>query len=239
MRAIFTLVSTMTCAVALFVAGLSIAAYSMREYEPHHFAHLDTPDLWTSKPVVVDPAKQDYQRVEGVRAVAYVPPTDADVETASFARNEEREAQAYEVAEEGVVGRRPADPALMNAGDIDSAHVDWCLARYRSYQVEDNSYQPYGGGPRQECVSPSMQVADAQPAAGTFEADSRGQMESISAMSPAAKASEIQQTVEVGSAPIGAHEAWCHERYRSYRTEDNSYQPFDGGPRRACMSPYG
>jgi hypothetical protein len=37
----------------------------------------------------------------------------------------------------------------------------------------------------------------------------------------------------------GSHEDWCLARYRSYRIEDNSYQPFDGGPRRACQSPFG
>ncbi|WFU12726.1 BA14K family protein (plasmid) [Rhizobium sp. CB3090] len=29
---------------------------------------------------------------------------------------------------------------------------------------------------------------------------------------------------------------WCASRYRSYRREDNSYQPFEG-PRRACQPP--
>ncbi len=34
-----------------------------------------------------------------------------------------------------------------------SAHVAWCQARYRSYRVGDNSFQPYHG-PRRVCVSP-------------------------------------------------------------------------------------
>jgi hypothetical protein len=33
------------------------------------------------------------------------------------------------------------------------------------------------------------------------------------------------------------HVAWCHDRYRSYRTSDNSFQPYNG-PRRECVSPY-
>jgi hypothetical protein len=37
--------------------------------------------------------------------------------------------------------------------------------------------------------------------------------------------------------PISAQAAdWCASRYRSYRREDNTYQPFDG-PRRACQPP--
>ena len=34
-----------------------------------------------------------------------------------------------------------------------------------------------------------------------------------------------------------AHVAWCHNRWRSYRVSDNSYQPYNG-PRRICVSPY-
>jgi hypothetical protein len=34
------------------------------------------------------------------------------------------------------------------------------------------------------------------------------------------------------------HVAWCHDRYRSYRASDNTYQPYDG-PRQECFSPRG
>lgn len=34
-----------------------------------------------------------------------------------------------------------------------------------------------------------------------------------------------------------AHVRWCHNRYRSYRAWDNTYQPYNG-PRRQCWSPY-
>ncbi|MGH6760062.1 MAG: BA14K family protein [Phyllobacterium sp.] len=33
------------------------------------------------------------------------------------------------------------------------------------------------------------------------------------------------------------HVEWCSTQYRSYRTQDNSFQPYDG-PRRTCVSPY-
>jgi len=33
------------------------------------------------------------------------------------------------------------------------------------------------------------------------------------------------------------HKDWCKERYRSYRSADNSYQPLSG-PRKQCQSPY-
>ena len=34
-----------------------------------------------------------------------------------------------------------------------------------------------------------------------------------------------------------AHVSWCYNRYRSYRSWDNTFQPYHGG-RRACYSPY-
>jgi len=36
-----------------------------------------------------------------------------------------------------------------------SAHVAWCEQRYRSYDVQSNTFQPYDG-PRRECNSPYM-----------------------------------------------------------------------------------
>lgn len=37
--------------------------------------------------------------------------------------------------------------------------------------------------------------------------------------------------------PGGSHVQWCINRYRSYRTSDNTFQPYNG-PRRQCVSPY-
>ncbi|MCC5969239.1 MAG: BA14K family protein [Pararhodobacter sp.] len=41
-----------------------------------------------------------------------------------------------------------------------------------------------------------------------------------------------------GSFLSSEHINWCHNRWRSYRVVDNSYQPYNG-PRRVCVSPYG
>jgi hypothetical protein len=37
------------------------------------------------------------------------------------------------------------------AGGLSASHIRDCQSRYRSYRVSDNSYQPYGGGPRRQC----------------------------------------------------------------------------------------
>ena len=36
---------------------------------------------------------------------------------------------------------------------LSAAHYRWCEARYRSYRVRDNTFQPYNG-PRRQCISP-------------------------------------------------------------------------------------
>jgi len=103
---------------------------------------------------------------------------------------------------------------------LPAAHVSWCADRYRSYNPDDNSYMSYSGQQR-PCVSPYLDnSADAGQAA--------------------------QQPDEVsydegGAAPLVAtadlsddHVQSCFSRYRSYRPDDNSYQPYSGGPRRQC-----
>lgn len=35
-----------------------------------------------------------------------------------------------------------------------------------------------------------------------------------------------------------AHYAFCQGKYNSYHAPSNSFQPFGGGPRRQCYSPY-
>ncbi|PWE53989.1 hypothetical protein DEM27_21900 [Metarhizobium album] len=34
------------------------------------------------------------------------------------------------------------------------AHASWCMERYRSYRIEDNTYQPFSGK-RKECLGPA------------------------------------------------------------------------------------
>jgi hypothetical protein len=46
------------------------------------------------------------------------------------------------------------------------------------------------------------------------------------------------QGTQRGSYLSRSHIDWCHNRWRSYRVSDNSYQPYNG-PRRMCVSPFG
>ena len=49
----------------------------------------------------------------------------------------------------------------------------------------------------------------------------------------------INQPRPVYRAPrlSSAHVQWCYNRYRSYRSSDNTFQPYNG-PRKQCYSPY-
>ncbi|TIV50351.1 BA14K family protein, partial [Mesorhizobium sp.] len=53
-----------------------------------------------------------------------------------------------------------------------------------------------------------------------------GPPEEISPEAEAAQASGRQVSAD--------HVDYCFSRYRSYDPSDNTYQPFDGGPRRQC-----
>lgn len=60
------------------------------------------------------------------------------------------------------IGANPAPVAIVKAApqsdnvadNSTSDHGAWCSSRYSSYNPSDNSYQPFGGGARRECVSP-------------------------------------------------------------------------------------
>jgi len=51
----------------------------------------------------------------------------------------------------GLAAQQAPRPQLGVA--MPASHVQWCQARYRSYDAYSNTFQPYSG-PRQACVSP-------------------------------------------------------------------------------------
>ncbi|MBZ9756304.1 BA14K family protein [Mesorhizobium sp. ESP6-5] len=104
------------------------------------------------------------------------------------------------------------------ADALPASHVSWCANRYRSYNPDDNSYMSYSGQQR-PCVSPYLDAGDDQGA------------------QPSAAVSYVEGGVApaVATTALSAdHVDSCFSRYRSYRPDDNSYQPYSGGPRRQC-----
>ena len=104
--------------------------------------------------------------------------------------------------------------------ELPAAHVRWCASRYRSYNSSDNSYRSYSGQQRR-CISPyeTTQPPDAVSYVETNYASMDG----------------YASTDEVRPQLAPDHIDYCFSRYRSYRPEDNTYQPYSGGPRRQCQ----
>ncbi|ARP64618.1 hypothetical protein A9K65_015520 [Mesorhizobium sp. WSM1497] len=121
----------------------------------------------------------------------------------------------------------PPDPTVTGAiapkaAELPSPHLAWCASRYRSYHPDDNSYLSYSGQLR-PCISPYLEAAGqaGQPAAGDGGENGAGL--------------GVYLADDGGEALSADHVDSCFSRYRSYRPEDNSYQPYSGGPRRQCQ----
>jgi len=94
---------------------------------------------------------------------------------------------------------------------LSNDHLAWCAEKYRSFNPETNTYLSFSGQIR-VCASPY--------GAQGLTAERNGSPEEKPIVSPEA------QSIA----------AWCAARYKSYRPEDNTYQPY-AGPRRSCEGP--
>ncbi|RUW88209.1 BA14K family protein [Mesorhizobium sp. M7A.F.Ca.US.010.02.1.1] len=121
----------------------------------------------------------------------------------------------------------PPDPTVTGAiapkaTDLPRPHLAWCASRYRSYHPDDNSYRSYSGQLR-PCISPYLQAAGQPVPLVAGDGDENGAGLGV-------------YVADGGGEALSAdHVDYCFSRYRSYRPEDNSYQPYSGGPRRQCQ----
>ncbi|MER8651904.1 BA14K family protein [Mesorhizobium sp. M0586] len=195
MKAILGLVGGFVLTLAVFGSGLVFAAWLLaakpvREARPT----VSVAELWTRKARPVDNTAQDFERVP--------PEQSAPADIA-----------AREPAQDPA--RQQPDPTVTGAiapAELPPPHLAWCASRYRSYDLDDNSYMSYSGQQR-TCVSPYLAADRVAPREASY-------VEGAGAYAAA------------GGEPD--HVASCFSRYRSYRPEDNSYQPYSGGPRRQC-----
>ncbi|MBB4277931.1 BA14K family protein [Rhizobium mongolense] len=184
MKAIASVVFGIFSSVGACVAAASVASHVVGDAEPHTFNELATRDLWTTRPVKVDPRQQRYERIPPLYS-SYV--TEASTTMTSRAR---RPGSA-----------RPSTERQTMQPKLSTEHFAWCAERYRSFNPATNSYRSYSGETL-KCSSPFQRiVAEAHERVGTKM--------------------RIQPA------------AWCAARYKSYRPEDNTYQPWEG-PRRSC-----
>jgi len=119
------------------------------------------------------------------------------------------------------------DPTPGGQEKIEAAHIAWCLKRYRSYNVQDNRYTTYSGE-RRECISPVSE--------GSRNLQARDEVESVIGVSSGETPAlgNALHTDDPGVELSPEHIRSCFARYRSYRPDDNTYQPYGGGPRRQC-----
>jgi hypothetical protein len=85
-------------------------------------------------------------------------------------------------------------------------HLNWCASHYRSFDPRTNTYRSFRGQVR-VCQPPSEKSTDT-----------------------------VASTTSAADAPLANAGIWCANRYKSYRAEDNTYQPSDG-PRMRCTPP--
>ena len=154
MKPVLELLTASALSLGLVIGGVVVAsaALSPEEEQPHKFTGLDIRDLWTSTPVQLDRSAQNLERLpprypstvvmtgtaEPVRQTA----SDTAIDDPSTRASQTDLGSTASISDEGssVVSEALAPQQLA-----------WCSERYRSYDPSDNSYQPFGGGPRRQC----------------------------------------------------------------------------------------
>jgi hypothetical protein len=160
------------------------------------------------------------------------------------------------------VAQQPATVDQQAGPQLPVAHLQWCATRYRSYRPAENSYRSYSGELR-PCISPyydpggdrtastdagqnDQAAANDRPGAMADDrvGDDQAEMEGYAPSGdgyattyggPPEEISPETEAAQASGRPVsGDHVDYCFSRYRSYDPQDNTYQPFDGGPRRQC-----
>lgn len=215
MKNLLAIIAAFVVTIGLYGAGF-FTAFLLLSAEPTPVwkPNRESASVWTLEPVVVA-EDQDFERLPALpvaestvvaRAEPSVQPAAEEVETVVDGFGSDTE-QPVDVAATASVDDQGAVAPPMN-----TAHVQWCADRYRSYRIEDNRYTTYQGGSR-ECISPYF--------------------DAVSLPDVGEEYAEETTSSEVFGLP-SSHVQACFDRYQSYRPEDNSYQPYGGGPRRQC-----
>ncbi|MEP9389729.1 BA14K family protein [Mesorhizobium sp. KR9-304] len=238
MKPLFEIATGFVASLGMFGLGIAGATLLLTA-EPGNRpeASVDVASLWTDEARKVDPAAQAFERIAAFQRRADPRLTEAPAV----------EAQDAAVALEAVDGLTTASLTGDEAGDVflvaeepeqalteqlAITHAEWCANRYRSYRLETDSYISYDGR-RRPCVSPYSAELAAVPGR-TVLPDANG-ARIYDASFAADDPSDLAWLDGDGSsAATSDHVSYCLSRYRSYRPEDNSYQPYDGGPRRQC-----
>ena len=238
MKPLLAIFAGFTVALGMFGAGIAgTVLFLSLGPEPHTDTDQNVAQLWSVEPRPVDTASQQLERVPGVE-VASATTADTGVVSAAAAAEASDDQAVDTFTTAALPEQQPRqDPADAYVEELIARHVEWCDSRYRSYRVEDDSYTPYSGG-RRACISPyAEEMAAAYDDRATYPAGTtQAAYETVSADDDASY-EVVGGTYDEGYAMAdlsASHIEDCFSRYRSYRPEDNTYQPYGGGPRRAC-----
>jgi hypothetical protein len=213
MKTVASLLAGTAFAVTIVLGAVQIAsALIVPEQDAPRFTGLEVADLWTMTPVRVDPEKQSYERLPPRYGSGVVMASASTIEQAPTEPTVVSVTENLDVIETGAV----TDTDLhRDFPALSEEHVSWCHARYRSYSIDDNNYMTHSGELR-TCMSPYS----SDPMQGSEQTEAILIQDGANNVTPVAASS--------------AHAQNCLQRYRSYRAEDNSYQPYGGGPRKQC-----
>ncbi|RWN28420.1 BA14K family protein [Mesorhizobium sp.] len=213
MKALSAVVGGFVLTLAVFASGLAFAVWILAAEPVRQAAPTSSvAELWPKEPRKVDPASQRLERLPA----RPVPTKPADAAASAPTVTGSIQPQA----DEQQTGEQQAVPA---------GHAEWCASRYRSYRPSDDHYTSYSGEQR-PCISPYL---DAGAADRTAQPPDDGA--SYVEASDTLPMDGYVPSQEAGAAWLPPHHVqYCFSRYRSYRPEDNSYQPYSGGPRRQC-----
>lgn len=220
MKPVLELLAATALSVGLVIGGVVVTSAALSpEEEQHHFTGLDIADLWTSEPVRIDRSQQTLERLPPQYASHVVMMEPQPTELAAASETEHTDfgsgVGGVDLAATGSVIHASPD---MGFAALPPQHVSWCEERYRSYDPVGDTYRSFSGELR-HCASPYQvtNTPDTEQGEGSLIAVSSDENEA--------------DAYTGGNRNIRA----CMERYRSYRVEDNSYQPYGAGPRRQCQ----
>jgi len=197
--------------------------------------HQNVAQLWSAEPRRVEEGTQQLERLPAVATTAQPETTSAP------AIDDAADNQIDDFTTAALPAESPAEAENVTVNpyvdDLAASHAAWCYDRYRSYRVEDDSYMPYSGG-RRLCISPWSEELDAArnddlvypPATSDAPADDMA----ASAIHASYDGGSYTTTGTETAMLDDMHVEDCFSRYRSYRPEDNTYQPYGGGPRQQC-----
>jgi len=225
MKLILLILSGLAMSLVAFAGGvLTTIIFLTAEPQQNRSLNVESSGLWTTAPARVNDGPQDVERMPARPAGPGTTETASNLE--SQPSSEESEVDTTVTG--AIASEKTGQPRSEADSAIRVAHAAWCEKRFRSYRPDDNSYRPYGGG-RRPCISPYIEAIDALAPkireTDPYAEDSASASLSVE-LTSAEEPSEIHLTAE--------HVDSCFSRYRSYRPQDNTYQPYSGGPRRQC-----